>query len=96
MRNLFRQHGDDEAAILWRSLENTYHAVVAVKAMIRHVLWLRTDRWEGFRPGRNCHDAISELCSHLYANEVEVVIDVDLANFFGTIDHGILKELLSA
>ena len=47
MRNLFRQHGDDEPAIPWRSLENTYHAVVAVKAMVRHVLWLRTERWEG-------------------------------------------------
>ena len=47
MRNLFRQHGDDELAIPWRSLENTYHAIVAVKAMIRHVLWLRTERWEG-------------------------------------------------
>ena len=47
MRNLFRQHGDDELAMPWRSLENTYHAIVAVKAMIRHVLWLRTERWEG-------------------------------------------------
>lgn len=49
----------------------------------------------GFRPGRSCHDAIKALRNHLYAEEVEVVIDVDLANFFGTIDHGILKELLS-
>ena len=47
MRNLFRQHGDDEPAIPGRSLENTYHAIVAVKAMMRHVLWLRTERWEG-------------------------------------------------
>jgi RNA-directed DNA polymerase len=49
----------------------------------------------GFRPGRSCHDAIKDLRNHLYSEEVEVVIDVDLANFFGTIDHGILKELLS-
>jgi RNA-directed DNA polymerase len=49
----------------------------------------------GFRPKRSCHDAIKDLHNHLYANEVEVVIDVDLANFFGTIDHGILQELLS-
>lgn len=48
----------------------------------------------GFRPGRSCHDAIKDLHQHLYKEEVEVVIDVDLANFFGTIDHGILKELL--
>ncbi len=48
----------------------------------------------GFRPGRSCHDAIRSLRNHLHAEEVEVVIDVDLANFFGTIDHGILKDLL--
>lgn len=50
----------------------------------------------GFRPGRDCHLAIQELSKHLFQNEVEIVIDVDLANFFGTIDHqillGILKE----
>lgn len=50
----------------------------------------------GFRPGRSCHDAIRSLRNHLYAEEVEVVIDVDLSNFFGTIDHTILKDLLKA
>jgi RNA-directed DNA polymerase len=49
----------------------------------------------GFRPKRGCHDAVRNLSKHLYLEEVEVVIDVDLANFFGTIDHGLLKELLS-
>lgn len=48
----------------------------------------------GFRPGRGCHDAIKALYQHLYHHEVEVVIDVDLANFFGAIDHGLLIELL--
>jgi RNA-directed DNA polymerase len=48
----------------------------------------------GFRPSRGCHDAIEALHKHLYAEEVEMVIDVDLANFFGTIDHEILKGLL--
>lgn len=41
----------------------------------------------GFRPGRGCHDAIKSLTEYLFKEEVEVVIDVDLANFFGTIDH---------
>ena len=41
----------------------------------------------GFRPGRGCHDAVKDLYKHLYANEVQVVIDVDLANFFGTVYH---------
>lgn len=49
----------------------------------------------GFRPKRGCHDAVRSLSKHLYLEEVEVVIDVDLANFFGTIDHALLKELLS-
>lgn len=49
----------------------------------------------GFRPGRGCHDAIKALRNHLYSEEVEVVIDVDLANFFGTVDHEMMKELLS-
>jgi len=48
----------------------------------------------GFRPGRGCHDAIKALRSHLFWSPVKVVIDVDLANFFGTIDHQILMELL--
>lgn len=50
----------------------------------------------GFRPGRSCHDAIKSLRNHLHSEEVELVIDVDLANFFGTIDHGVLKDLLKA
>lgn len=48
----------------------------------------------GFRPGRGCHDAIKDLRNHLYKEEVEAVIDVDLANFFGTIDHKILEDML--
>jgi len=37
----------------------------------------------GFRPRRGAHDAIKALSSYLYKHEVETVIDVDLANFFG-------------
>jgi len=49
----------------------------------------------GFRAGKSCHDAIKDLHKHLYITNVETVIDVDLANFFGTIDHSILKDMLS-
>lgn len=45
----------------------------------------------GFRPGRGCHDAIRALYQHLYANEVQIVIDIDLAGYFDSIDH---KHLL--
>jgi retron-type reverse transcriptase len=46
----------------------------------------------GFRPGRGCHDAIKALYQHLYQNDTQVIIDVDLANFFGTIDQPLLIE----
>jgi RNA-directed DNA polymerase len=48
----------------------------------------------GFRPGRGCHDALRALMHPLYRYEVESVIDVDLANYFGSVDHGMLLELL--
>ncbi len=49
----------------------------------------------GFRPGRGCHDAVRVLADYLYRHEVETVIDVDLANFFGNIDRGLLIDMLS-
>lgn len=48
----------------------------------------------GFRPGRGCHDAIRDLQHYLYASEIQTVIDIDLKNFFGTIDHEILEGIL--
>lgn len=48
----------------------------------------------GFRPGRSCHTAIQALLNHLYSNEIQTVIDIDLKNFFGTIDHQLLEEIL--
>jgi group II intron reverse transcriptase/maturase len=37
---------------------------------------------------------VKDLREHLFKEEVEVVIDVDLANFFGKIDHEIVKDML--
>ncbi len=48
----------------------------------------------GFRPGRGCHDAVKDLRNHLYRYEVQTIIDVDLADFFGTIDHKMLENVL--
>lgn len=48
----------------------------------------------GFRPGIGCHDAIRDLINHLRNYEVESVIDIDLANFFGTIDRTMVVEIL--
>ena len=48
----------------------------------------------GFRPGRGCHDAISALHCHLFSQPVETVIDVDLADFFGSIRADVVDTLL--
>jgi RNA-directed DNA polymerase len=48
----------------------------------------------GFRPGKSCHDAIRALQNHLYNNEIQTIIDIDLKNFFGTIDHKLLEDIL--
>jgi len=48
----------------------------------------------GFRPGRSCHDAIKNLHGYLSKKNYGVVIDVDLSNFFGTINHRKLIQVL--
>jgi len=48
----------------------------------------------GFRAGIGCHDAVRAVYQYLYRYEVQKVIDIDLANFFGTIDHKLLLEIL--
>jgi len=48
----------------------------------------------GFRPGRGCHDALRVMRQYLYSQPVKVVIDVDIENFFGSIDHKELEEIL--
>jgi len=48
----------------------------------------------GFRPGKGCHDAIKALHKHLYNHNIQTVIDIDLKNFFGTIDHDLLANIL--
>src|SRR3990172_4420237 len=48
----------------------------------------------GFRPRKGCHTAIKALMQYLYDNGIQTVIDIDLKNFFGTIDHRMLEDLL--
>lgn len=52
------------------------------------------DSSHGFRPGRSCHTAIEALLNHLYSSEIQTVIDIDLKNFFGTIEHQLLEDIL--
>ncbi len=49
----------------------------------------------GFRPGRSCHDAIEDLYAYLSTHVVETVIDVDLSNYFGSISHERVMEIIS-
>lgn len=48
----------------------------------------------GFRRGRSCHTTIEALMNHLYNHEIQTIIDIDLKNFFGTIDHNLIEEIL--
>ena len=48
----------------------------------------------GFRSGKGCHDALRELQKHLYKRPVEAIIDIDLANFFGSINYKELEQVL--
>ena len=48
----------------------------------------------GFRRGRNCHQAIKALMDRLHKGNPKMVIDLDLENFFGTINHEKLIMLL--
>ena len=48
----------------------------------------------GFRPGRSCHDAVRGLHQYLFTNNVAIVIDVDLASYFGSINHQELEAVL--
>lgn len=48
----------------------------------------------GFRPGKGCHDAIKDLQHYLHEKPIQTVIDIDLKNFFGTIDHEIMENML--
>jgi group II intron reverse transcriptase/maturase len=48
----------------------------------------------GFRPGRGCHDAVRALHQHLYQNEVQTVIDIDISSYFDTIHHDTLMAFL--
>ena len=49
----------------------------------------------GFRPGRNCHQAVDSLYKAVMARPTNYIADVDIRNFFDTVDHKRLMALLS-
>ena len=48
----------------------------------------------GFRPGRNCHQALDILDKAVMRKPVNYIVDMDIEKFFDTVDHKRLMELL--
>lgn len=48
----------------------------------------------GFRPGKSQHQALEELSREVSLNRKRYVIDADMQNYFGSINHQYLREFL--
>jgi group II intron reverse transcriptase/maturase len=48
----------------------------------------------GFRPGRSQHQAIDYMSGQVSFQGMHYIIDADIKDYFGSINHGILRELL--
>ncbi len=48
----------------------------------------------GFRPKRSCHQAIGYMFQKVSFEGMHYIIDADIQNYFGSIDHGQLREFL--
>lgn len=48
----------------------------------------------GFRPGKSQHQALEEVFQQISFKGKRYVIDADMQNYFGSINHGKLRELL--
>lgn len=48
----------------------------------------------GFRPNRNCHQAIKEINQRIMTNKVNYILDCDIKGFFDNVDHKWLMKFL--
>ena len=48
----------------------------------------------GFRPGRNCHQAIREIIDGIQNHKVSYVVEADIKSFFDTLNHDKLEMFL--
>ncbi len=48
----------------------------------------------GFRPNRNCHDALKILNHYIEKKSVNYIVDVDIKGFFDNVDHIWMMEFL--
>ncbi|QDV23843.1 group II intron reverse transcriptase/maturase [Aureliella helgolandensis] len=67
-------------------------AIVKVLERIYEVDFV--DNSYGFRPGRSCHRALSQLGSIIATRKVNFILDADIRAFFDTVSHEQLLELL--
>ena len=68
------------------------HAVVTVLNAIYEEDFLGFSY--GFRPGRGPHDALDALWVGIMRKQVNWVLDADIRDFFGTIDHGWMMKFV--
>lgn len=48
----------------------------------------------GFRPGRNCHDALRALSQHTYPCWEGAIVEIDIRQYFNSIPHDELRKIL--
>ncbi len=48
----------------------------------------------GFRPNRSCHQAIENMFHKMSFGNMRYIIDADIQDYFGSINHGLLREFL--
>lgn len=53
-----------------------------------------SDTMYGFRPKRNCHDAIRNLTGTIQMKKVNYIVDADIKGFFDNVDHEWLIECI--
>ena len=49
---------------------------------------------DGFREGKDCHQAILEINHHIMFDKVNYVVDADIKGFFDNLDHNWLIKFL--
>ena len=48
----------------------------------------------GFRPGRNCHDAVREIIEMVQFRKTNFIVEADIRSYFDTINHDWLMKML--
>jgi len=61
---------------------------VVIREMLEELFeWRFLNCSYGFRPGRNCHQAIQEVAALIQTKKVNYVCDIDIKGFFDNVNH---------